>query len=81
MPQQKRKGRQIEEARENLKVIEANPEYFKEVFDRAHNAFQERIQQIFRRASQQQEPPSRAEKTLERDRDQGHERDDDGWSR
>jgi len=81
-------GRQIEEARENLKVIEANPEYFKEVFTREHNQFQERIQQKLSRSAAQREPPSRSEKTperepdkkLERDRDQGHDRDD-GWSR
>lgn len=83
-----KEGRQIEEARENLKVIEANPEHFKEVFERENNRFQERIQQIFSRATQQREPPSRAEKTPERepekkperDRDRGHDRDD-GWSR
>jgi len=81
-------GRQIEEARENLKVIEANPEYFKEVFTREHNQFQERIQQKSSRGAAQRESPSRPEKTPERekeperdrDRDRGHDRDD-GWSR
>ncbi len=81
-----KEGRQIEEVRENLKVIEGNPEYFKEVFTREHNQFQERIQAKMSRAAAQREPPSRSEKTPERekeperDRDRGHDRDD-GWSR
>jgi hypothetical protein len=80
-------GRQIEEARENLKVIAKNPEHFKEVFDREHNQFQERIQQkMSRSAAQRGSSPSRSgktpdrEKEPERDRDRGHDRDD-GWSR
>ncbi len=79
-------GRQIEEARENLKVIKENPEHFKEVFEHEHNQFQERIQQKMSRAAAQREPPSRSKKTPERekeperDRDRGHDRDD-GWSR
>jgi len=79
-------GRQIEEARENLKVIEGNPEHFKEVFEREHNQFRERIQQKLSRGAAQRESPSRPDKTPERekeperDRDWGHDRDD-GWSR
>ena len=79
-------GRQIEEARENLKVIQENPEHFKEVFEHEHNQFQERIQAKMSRAAAQREPPSRSEKPPERekeperDRDRGHDRDD-GWSR
>ena len=81
-------GRQIEESRENLKVIQKNPEHFKEVFEREHNQFQERLQQKMSRSAAQRELSSRSQKTPERekeperdhDRDRGHDRDD-GWSR
>jgi MobA/MobL family len=76
-------GRSIKEARENLKVIEKNPEHFKEVFDREHNAFQEKAQQR-RSKTAQRGSSSRFQKTPEkepeRDPDRGHDRDD-GWSR
>ena len=81
-----KEGRQIEEARENLKVIAKNPEHFKEFLDREHNQFQERLQAKMSRAAAQREreTPSRSEKTPEREkepeRDRDHDRDD-GWSR
>ena len=81
-----KEGRQIEEARENLKVIKENPDHFKEFLDHEHNQFQERLQQKMSRSAAQRGSPSRSgktpdrEKEPERDRDRDHDRDD-GWSR
>ncbi len=74
-------GRQIEEARENLKVIQKNPDHFAEVFDREHNRFQEKMQQMQERS---RKPSKQPEKTPEREPQQDHGRGhdcDDGWSR
>ena len=78
-------GKEIEEARVNLKTIGRNPEHFKAFFDREGKAFKEKLQQRLELGRKAQEQRDREEKTRgrepDRDRGRGKGRDGGGWSR
>ena len=79
-------GKEIEEARVNLKTIGRNPEHFKAFFDREGKAFAEKIQQrleLGRKAQEQRDREKPKDKTRgwEPDRGYGKGRDGGGWSR
>ena len=67
-------GKEIEEARVNLKTIGRNPEHFKAFFDREGKAFAEKLQQrleLGRKAQLQRESEKSKDRGPERDRGRG----------